>query len=177
MEQVRLRPELVLALSNHVLEGGDCIPKLALTVFSSLTSEDESMPGYILECLGEAKTADMLLQGLMKVQSVSRALACQVANNFLMSGIGLERVCFRLIGQAAGEKDRVKLEISYYLKAFSETAPEDFILECIKRCKLLSVLQGYSQAAPTAPTFGREIVENAVKALATIRQRFNESNP
>lgn len=31
-------PELVIALANHVLENGERIPQLALTILSSLTS-------------------------------------------------------------------------------------------------------------------------------------------
>lgn len=50
------RPDLLLALANHALEGGDRLPQLALSVFSALTSEDEAMPALILESLGTART-------------------------------------------------------------------------------------------------------------------------
>lgn len=51
-----------------------------------------------------ARTEEMLLQGLMKTQAGLRALACQIANNFLMSGVWLERVCLRILEGALGEK-------------------------------------------------------------------------
>jgi hypothetical protein len=47
------------------------------------------MPAHILHSLGLARTEEMLLQGLLKVQASLRALSCQIANNFLMSGIWL----------------------------------------------------------------------------------------
>lgn len=112
------------------------------------------MPQYILECLGEARTTEMMMQGLMKMETIHRALTCQIANNFLMSGIGLERVCRKIMEQALGEKDKVKLEISYYLKAFVDTAHIDFILDCIKRHKLLQILKAFSQAATLHPKLG-----------------------
>jgi hypothetical protein len=115
VDHVRQNQQLVLALANHALDGGDRIPHLALTVFSALTSDDAAMPGYIVDCLGVGRTEEMLLQGLMKVQAGTRALACQVANNFLLSGIWLERVRGRLLMVAVGEKERVKVELSYYL--------------------------------------------------------------
>lgn len=62
------------------------------------------------------------MHSFMKVSTIYRALACQVANNFLMSGIGLEVIRNRIFELALVEKEKVKLEISYYLKGFSETA-------------------------------------------------------
>ena len=147
IEHLRNNQELILALANHALDGGDKIPQLVLSIFSSITSDDENMPAHILHCLGVARTEEMLLQGLLKVQAGLRALSCQIANNFLMSGIWLERVRARLLELALGEKTKVKLEISYYLKAFVENAPEDALLFCAKRHKLIQVLRLYSQMA------------------------------
>ena len=73
--------------------------------------------------LGERRISSFLLHGLMKVQNMHRILACQIANNFVMSKIGLENVGLRILELALGEKEKVKLEISYYLKAFAENTP------------------------------------------------------
>ncbi len=73
----------------------------------------------------------------MKVQNIHRILACQIANNFLMSKIELANVGLRILELALGEKEKVKLEISYYLKALTENTPEDVILGLIKRYRLL----------------------------------------
>lgn len=40
----------------------------------------------------------------MKIQSVHRALIVQIANNFLLSGIGLEAVRLRILETATVEK-------------------------------------------------------------------------
>lgn len=65
----------------------------------------------------------LLQHALLKIQTVHRALAVQIANNFLLSGIGLPVIRLRLLELAPAEKERVKLEISYYLKALAEVAP------------------------------------------------------
>jgi hypothetical protein len=137
MDYFGRHPELILALSNHIYDSYDRIPLLVLTIFTTATSEDEKIPQQICHALGETRISQMLLHSLMKIQSVHRALTCQIANNFLLSGIGLESVKLRILELASTEKERVKLEISYYLKGFAENAPEDTILYHIKRHKLL----------------------------------------
>lgn len=82
----------------------------------------------------------MLMHGLMKIYTVHRALTVQIANNFLLSGISLDSVRVRLLELAPTEKERVKLEISYYLKALGEVASESLILADIKTHKLLEIL-------------------------------------
>jgi hypothetical protein len=89
IDSLKQNQELILALSNRVLENEERSPQLALSIFSTLTSEDEQLPCLIVECLGVPRTEQMLLQGLMKTQAGLRALACQIANNFLMSGVWL----------------------------------------------------------------------------------------
>jgi hypothetical protein len=81
------------------------------------------MPEYICQVVGEPRVTQMLLHCLVKVNSTYRALACQIANNFLMSGVGLEDVRLRILELALSEKEKVKLEISFYLKGFAENAP------------------------------------------------------
>lgn len=82
---------------------------VALTIFTSATSEDEGMPHYMYEVLGEKRIVSLLMHCFMKVSTIYRALACQVANNFLMSGIGLEDIRIRIFELALVEKEKVKL--------------------------------------------------------------------
>lgn len=107
------------------------------------------------EVLGKKRIVSMLMHCFLKVSTVYRALACQVANNFLMSGIGLEDIRIRILELAIVEKEKVKLEISYYLKGLSETASEDIILGHIKNHKLLDILHKYSTICSANPKYDR----------------------
>lgn len=82
----------------------------------------------------------------------------------------------RIFETATVEKERVKLEISYYLKGLAENAPEDLILFHIKRHKLLEILQNLSKISSANPKYDQEISQNASQSLSIIFQRFNNSS-
>jgi hypothetical protein len=124
-----------------------------LTLLTTASSEDEQVPRCIFQTLGEGRLVRLLLHGLMKIQTVHRALSVQIANNFLLSGIPLDSVRTRLLELALTEKERVKLEISYYLKAFAETASEEIILLLIKRNRLQEILQNYTKISSANPKY------------------------
>jgi hypothetical protein len=156
--------DLVLALANHAFDSSDRVSQLVLTLLTTASSEDEQLPHNILEVLGQARLTRVLQQGLMKIPSVHRALTVQIANNFLLSGIPLEVVRVRILELAQTEKEQVKLEVSYYLKAFAENAPEESILAEIKRSRLLETLQSYVKISSPNPKYDWEIATNAVQA-------------
>jgi hypothetical protein len=66
--------------------------------------------------------------------------------------------------------------MSYYLKAFAETAPEQSILMEIKRSRLLEILQAYSKISSKNSRYDQEISNNATEAQAVIMRRFNASS-
>lgn len=75
---------------------------------------------------------------------------------------------------ALGEKEKVRLEVSYYLKALVEVLPEPQLLLAIKRTKIMEVLKAFSNTPLSK--LGSEIADNALKALAGICSRFGSGS-
>jgi hypothetical protein len=169
-----LTPELLLAVANHAHDAHDRCALLALTLLSSLTSENDHLPTTIHAIVGESRLNQLLLHSLMKMHLHSRILAVQIANNFILSGILLLGTAKRILELALVEKPSVKLEISYYFQAFAENSAEDVLFMFIRDLDLLGVLREYQQMKELQK-YDNTIASNARETSFIICHRFEQS--
>ena len=71
----------------------------------------------------------------------------------------------------------MKLEISYYLKALAEVAPEEILLAHIRSTRLMETLQAFARINSQNPKYDQEIALNATQTQELIARRVSRSNP
>lgn len=73
------------------------------------------------------------------------------------------------------DKESVKLEISYYFRAFVEKVDQNTLFSFIREYNLLGILREYSLIKCENSKYDDSIIRNALQSMAIATQRFEQT--